>query len=217
MTGPNKYEETSEGYDEEAEAAGWLGAEVAFGLMYRHVRPGQSILDIGIGTGLGSILFKKAGLLVYGIDLSRDMLDACRRKGIAELTRHDLLAPPYPYGPESMDHAICLGVLHFFGDLSPVFGEAARILRKGGFFAFTVGDRAGDEPPEILVGPEDTKTGGPVTMYRHTPGQIGEWAGRYGFALPQSLSFTAYMDRERTRAMPIRIFLARKGDAEEPA
>jgi len=210
MTEPNKYKEMVEGYDEEAEATGWLGAEVAFGLMYRHIQPGQSILDIGIGTGLGSVLFKKAGLRVYGIDRSPEMLDACRGKGITELTRHDLLAPPYPYGSGSIDHAVCIGVLHFFGDLSPVFGEAARILRKGGFFAFTVSDRSEDEPAEIVVGPENSKTGGPVTMFRHAPGQIGEWAGKSGFTLPRSLLFTAYMNRERTKPILIRLFLARK-------
>ena len=48
-----------EAYDEEAEATGWLGPEVAFGLAYKYIQPGQSILDIGIGTGFGSILFAK--------------------------------------------------------------------------------------------------------------------------------------------------------------
>ena len=46
-----------EAYDEEAEATGWFGPEVAFGLIYKYIQPGQSILDIGIGTGLGSVLF----------------------------------------------------------------------------------------------------------------------------------------------------------------
>jgi|GEM_PF-5571654 len=69
------------GYDEEAEATGWFGPEVAFGLAYAHVHHGQSILDIGIGTGLGSALFKKAGLQVHGMDISPEMLEACRKKG----------------------------------------------------------------------------------------------------------------------------------------
>jgi len=36
-------------YDEEAEATGWFGPEVLFGLAHKFIRPGQSILDIGIG------------------------------------------------------------------------------------------------------------------------------------------------------------------------
>lgn len=62
-------------YEDEAEACGWFGPEVAFGMAYKYVQPGQSILDIGIGTGLGSVLFRKAGLKVYGMDISPKMLD----------------------------------------------------------------------------------------------------------------------------------------------
>ena len=37
----------SKAYDEEAKAVGWLGPEAAFGLIYKEIQPGQSILDIG--------------------------------------------------------------------------------------------------------------------------------------------------------------------------
>jgi hypothetical protein len=46
--------EKTEAYDDEAEATGWFGPEVAFGLMYKYIQPGQPVLDIGIGTDLGS-------------------------------------------------------------------------------------------------------------------------------------------------------------------
>ena len=140
-------------YAEEAEATGWFGPEVVFGLSYTFVKPDQSMLDIGIGTGLSSDLFRKAGLRVHGIDISPQMLDACRSKGLTELALHDLTKTPYPFQAESMDHAVCTGVLNFFSDLSPVFKETNRILRPGGLFAFVVGDRAEDEPGEIAVGP----------------------------------------------------------------
>ena len=72
-----------EKYDQEATATGWLGPEVAFGLAYKYINHGQKILDIGIGTGLGSILFYKAGLNVFGMDVSNEMLAACHSKGFA--------------------------------------------------------------------------------------------------------------------------------------
>jgi len=133
-------------YDDDAEAARWYRPEVAFGLAYEYLHPGQSILDIGIGTGLGSVLFRKAGLDVHGKDASREMLDACRSKGFTALTLHDLERSPYPYDAESMDHAICVGVLNFFSDLPPIFEETARVLRRGGLFVFVVGDREENEP-----------------------------------------------------------------------
>jgi predicted TPR repeat methyltransferase len=197
-------------YDDEAEASGWFGPEVAFGLAYTYVQPGQSILDIGIGTGLGSVLFHKAGLKVYGMDISPTMLDACRSKGFTALQLHDLSKPPYPYDSESMDHAVCVGVLNFFSDLSPMFKETARILQKGGLFAFVVGDRVEREAYEVKVEPEHTRSERTVTMYRHSPKQIDTWLERYGFELVRSLAFTVFMDRERTRIMPAKAYLARK-------
>ena len=203
-------------YDDEAEATGWYGPEVAFGLTYAHVQPGQSMLDIGIGTGLGSILFRKAGLDIHGIDISPQMLDACRRKGFSSLRLHDLGKTPYPYDSESMDHAVCSGVLNFFNDLSPVFQEVGRILRQGGLFVFVVGDCAENEPHSIEVGAEHTKSEKTVTMYRHNAKQIAEWMACYGFEPLRSLSFVVFMDRERSKSMPARSYLARKRTGIEP-
>jgi predicted TPR repeat methyltransferase len=205
-----------EAYDEEAKATGWLGPEVAFSLASEYIQPGQSILDIGIGTGLCSIPFRKAGLKVYGMDVSQEMLDACRSKGFTDLTCHDLTKRPYPYPSKSLDHAVCLGVLQFFSDLSPVFGETARILRQGGLFVFAVLDRAEDEALELVVPAEHTKLGVPVTMYRHGARQLDTWTTGNGFVLLRSLAFTVFMDREKTRRLQTRAYLVRqKGGIEQ--
>jgi predicted TPR repeat methyltransferase len=203
-------------YDEEAEATGWYGPQVVFGLTYAHVQPGQSMLDIGIGTGLGSILFLKAGLEIHGMDISPQMLDACRSKGFSSLHLHDLSKTPYPFDSESIDHAVCTGVFNFFSDLSPVFQEASRILRKSGLFAFVVGDRTENEAHAIEVGAEHTKSENPVTMYLHSAKQIAELMARYGFEPMRDLSFTVFMDRERTKSMSARSYLSRKRTGIEP-
>jgi predicted TPR repeat methyltransferase len=197
-------------YAEEAEATGWFGPEVLFGLSYVYVQPGQSVLDIGIGTGLGSDLFRKAGLKVYGLDISPQMLDACRIKGLQTVKLHDLTKTPYPFAAESMDHAVCTGVMNFFSDLTPVFIETARILRPGGLFAFVVGDRAEEEPGEIAVGPEHTNTDEVITMYLHSPKQIDSYIEKNGFSLIRSLAFTVYLDPERTIATQAKAYLASK-------
>ena len=41
-------------YDKRIKEYGWVGSEVAFGMAYEYTSPSQTILDIGIGTGLGS-------------------------------------------------------------------------------------------------------------------------------------------------------------------
>jgi predicted TPR repeat methyltransferase len=207
------YDENSmvDQYDQEASAVGWLGPEVAFGLAYKYVTPGQTILDIGIGTGLAGMLFHKAGLRVLGMDVSPEMLAACRSKGFpAGLKQHDLRTTPYPYEEGSIDHAVCVGVLNFFEDLNPVFEEAGRILRNGGVFVFVVGDRSPSEEAEMTVDSEHTGSGAPVTMYRHSAEQISMWLADSGFRPLQSLEFAVYMDRGRSARLPARAYLAQK-------
>jgi len=205
----------AEAYDGEAEATGWLGPGVAFGLASEYIQPGQSILDIGIGTGLGSIPFRRARLKVYGMDVSREMLDVCRRKGFTDLTRHDLTKCPYPYSSESMDCVICLGVLQFFSDLSLVFLETTRILRKGGLFIFVVGDRTENEAMEVVVEAELTKLGVAVTMYRHSVRQIKTWTTESNFIMIRDLPFTVYMDCQKRRSFQVRAHLVRKREGIE--
>ena len=68
-------------YERQVAEQAWHGHEIMFGLMYEYVRPGESLLDIGIGTGLSSLLFHKTGLRVSGFDNSTDMLKGCEPKG----------------------------------------------------------------------------------------------------------------------------------------
>ena len=164
----------------------------------------------GVGTGLGSGLFRKAGLAIHGMDISPEMLHGCRRKGFTALKQHDLTRPPYPYDSESMDHAVCTGVLNFFSDLSPVFQEVSRIVRHGGLFAFTVWDRFENQAHAMEVGPAHTTSEETVTIYRHGTKQVTEWMARYGFEPLRDLLFTAFMDREKTKQTSARAYLVRK-------
>lgn len=197
-------------YEEEAEATGWFGPEVVFGLAYAYVQSSDLMLDIGIGTGLGSDLFRKAGLEVHGMDNSQQMLEACRSKGINSLQLHDLRISPYPYEPASFDHAVCTGVMNFYRELSVVFKETARLLKAGGLFAFVVGDRTENEPAAIVVGPEHTHTDEQVTMYRHSQEEIGRWLKNHNFSLIRSLPFTMFLDRKQVRKVGAKAYVARK-------
>ena len=202
-----------EQYDEVALATGWQGPAQVFRLASRSIEPGQTLLDIGIGTGLGSERFALAGLDVYGMDISDDMLEICRKKRFtARLVRHDLKVFPYPFGNASCNHIVSTGVFQFFSDLDRVFGEVNRILSERGMFIFITGDRKPDEPCEFVVAPEQTVIGVPVTMYRHTREQIEGWLAKNGFRFADSVGFMAYMDRERQETFPVRAYLARKVD-----
>lgn len=208
---PTRMSETINHYDDDAQATGWHGPAVVFGLAFRYIQPDQTLLDIGIGTGLGSALFYKAGLNVTGMDISEEMLDLCRKKGFAvRLVCHDLTVSPYPFGDASCDHAVSTGVFQFFENLDPVFGEVGRILRDGGIFIFVTGDRGPGEDAMVIVGAEQTGTSSPVPMYRHIPGEVTGWLEKHGFQLVDTLEFTVWKDMKRSERFPARAYLAQK-------
>ncbi len=169
-------------YDAMAHANYWH-PEALFGLCLDYLKPGERLLDLGIGTGLGAAPFASFGLRVTGMDSSAEMLALCREKRIAEeLKEHDLLQLPWPFAGEAFDHAIALGVLHFLPDLEPVFAEAGRLLRQGGTFTFTTKAPARQESD-----PYEGETIQNTTLYLHRSGYLERVLAGAGFVLLKEL------------------------------
>lgn len=172
-------------YDDQVRAYGAYLAEVLFGLAYEAVRPGQRLIDLGIGSGLSAALFAKAGLEVYGMDFSPAMLDLCRAKGIAvDLRQQDLLQTPWPYDDQFFDHAVCCGVLHFIGELDSIFAETGRVMRPGGLFAFTT------KAPARPLGAGQTfdrQLSDGLDVFSHAPAYVQPVLDRHGFRRDKAL------------------------------
>jgi predicted TPR repeat methyltransferase len=188
-------------YDDQIRAYECYLAEVLFGLSYEYTRPGEELLDLGIGSGLSAALYAKAGLRVSGVDFSAAMLDLCRAKEIAaDLRQHDLQNVPWPYSPAAFDHAVCCGVLHFIPDLEVVFAETRRVLRPGGIFDFTTKSPAGQVWPQTY---ERVTTGG-FDVFSHSPAYLESLIDRAGFQRVKQLRcfvgddvFCAWVVRKR--------------------
>lgn len=172
------YHHRADSYDQEAREYGCYGHEVLFGMCFEYIRKGQRLLDLGIGTGLGSQNFAQLGLQVYGIDLSGDMLDACEKKGFTDqLRRCDISCEAIPCANGFFDHVISSGVLHFLEDLAGIFTEVQRVIRVGGIFAFSIAPT--DSGPPYLT----EKTGWGVDIVRHSPKHLVQILNQCGFQL----------------------------------
>ncbi len=184
-------------YDQRARETNWLGPEIIFRLAYEYVKPGDSVLDLGIGSGLSSILFHKAGLRVYGLDGSSEILEVCESKCFAvELKQHDLRSVPLPYPSGFFDHVVSVAVLNFFRDLAPLFEETARIIKDGGIFAFTVEEQKSDQDDRYEINrvnvSEKPKAETAVTLFRHSDDYIAKLLDDSGFIQLKSLEFLAF-------------------------
>ena len=109
----------------------WIGNR-EFALLARLLgaKPGETLLDVGCGTGYFTQRFsREAGLKVTGMDIAPEMLDLARTKApeIA-LVRADAACPPFV--DRAFDHVVAITSLCFVSDEGRVLREMARVARR---------------------------------------------------------------------------------------
>jgi SAM-dependent methyltransferase len=153
--------------------AGWyestlLGDATVPDAALRLLGPGPGrLLDIGCGTGFHSALFADAGWSVVGVDPSEDQLQLARARGLDVVRGH---GEELPFGDGEFDAVVSTWTHTDVDDFAAVCREAARVLRRGGPFAY-----AGTHP--CFVGPHSLFVAGEGVPELHTG-----WyrrAGRY--------------------------------------
>jgi SAM-dependent methyltransferase len=105
------------------------------------VRPGETVLDLGSGAGLDSILAARrvgpSGRVV-GIDFTPAMIEKARRNVRAlGLANVEFLAAPVealPLADGTADVALCNGLFNLCPDKPKALAEVYRVLRPGGRF-----------------------------------------------------------------------------------
>jgi SAM-dependent methyltransferase len=124
------------------------------------LRPGETVIDLGCGGGIDTILAAKTvapGGEAIGLDTLPEMIEAAARHaraaGVANVRwlRGDMEAIPLP--DSRVDVVISNGVVNLSPRKSRVFAEMHRILRPGGRFALADIVLDDDLPPEIATDP----------------------------------------------------------------
>jgi putative AdoMet-dependent methyltransferase len=104
--------------------------------------PDQAILDLGIGTGNLADRFQKAGCKIWGVDFSRNMLEAAGEKlPEAQLILADLNSEFHSLLPNSYSRIVSAYTIHEFNlqtKLKIITDLAKNSLEKGGYFV--IGD-----------------------------------------------------------------------------
>lgn len=134
---------------------------VANHLAWAEIDEGETVLDLGCGGGIDSILAARrtgpAGRVI-ALDFLPEMLartDASvAEAGLANVQTLEGEIEAIPLPDASVDHVISNGVINLAPRKSRVLAECARVLRPGG--KLTVSDLTVDDeelPPEILTNP----------------------------------------------------------------
>jgi predicted TPR repeat methyltransferase len=132
-------------------------------------REGLAILDLGCGTGLSGLAFKDMARRLDGIDLSPVMIEKARARRIYDhLAVGDIEALP----DGDYDLLLAADTLVYLGDLTQILAAAARSLRPGGVFLFTM-ERKDGEGFEL----------GPKRRWRHSEHYLREETAKAGFAV----------------------------------
>lgn len=109
--------------------------------MLRHVevKPGQTYIDVGTGTGAAPIyLAQRYGLQVTGVDLDPEQIEVARRNsaGIphAEFITDDMTNLNFPDG--KFDIVATSKATHHASDWQQAVREMARVLKPGGHLVY---------------------------------------------------------------------------------
>jgi predicted TPR repeat methyltransferase len=133
---------------------------------------GLEILDIGCGTGLAGVALKERAARLVGIDLSPEMIEHARERGIYDQLEVAEITEWLKETEGQFDLIVACDCLVYFGDLQPVAALAARRLKPGGCFAFTT--ERGEKFPFHL-----TDSG----RYTHHPDHVREVAASAGLTV----------------------------------
>lgn len=134
--------------------ASFDGAHSRLEYLARQLKPGATVLNIGVGNGLFEAEAQRRGLVIYSLDPSQAAIDALR----ARLNLGDRAQVGYsqqmPFPDAHFDAVVASEVLEHLDDatLTASLPEIKRVLKPGGSFLGTVPARE-DLADQMVVCP----------------------------------------------------------------
>jgi ubiquinone/menaquinone biosynthesis C-methylase UbiE len=117
------------------EQTGERNSKIEEVVFWFQIRPGNSVLDVGTGTGvLLPVLSREIGSggLLTAMDFSSRMLDKARERscpGMRYLLNGAVMA--IPLRSERFDHVTCFSAFPHFPDKKKALQEMVRVLKRG--------------------------------------------------------------------------------------
>jgi ubiquinone/menaquinone biosynthesis C-methylase UbiE len=163
------YDDIAEWYDQLTRCEPWNDAVLTAVLRLLPDFCGGRVLDLATGTGHAARALAGRGARVTGIDLNESMLEIARRH-----EQEQPLGIEYVNGDartldafaddrfDGVMASLCLGDIE---DLDAVLGASRRVLRHGGWFAWSVPHPCFTPPAAVVTQTEDGRPAKLVTGY----------------------------------------------------
>jgi predicted TPR repeat methyltransferase len=159
----------------------------------KRLREYRFVLDLGCGTGLMAQALEGVFSSMEGVDLSPRMLEKAEKTKLYDALHEGELVSFLAARPSAeADLVVAADVFVYMAALDAAFREAHRVLKREGFFAFTVQAHEGDT---FILG-EDAR-------YAHSEAYLRELADAVGFTM---VIFERVSTRE-DRGVPVPGFL----------
>lgn len=156
---------------------------------------GLDVLDLGCGTGLSGAALRGLARQLTGIDLSPGMLARARECGFYDRLIEGDIVQVLAGQDACFDLVAAADVFVYIGDLEAVVESARRVLRPGGWLAFSV---------ESLSGGEYRLQ--PTGRYAHAPAYIEALARRHGFERVAEQAVTLRVEQGRPVAGQLQLW-----------
>lgn len=140
----SEFDGKAKGY-ESRRLASWYKAQAELALSHAHPHAGDTVLDVGCGTGwlLRQLMGRHSGVTGLGLDISPAMIEAARERarvegisGLTFVTGDWMQIDPLPllqaHGLRSTELAICVSTFHYFADPARALKNMFEAVGPGG-------------------------------------------------------------------------------------
>jgi predicted TPR repeat methyltransferase len=182
---------------------GYRTPELLKGLLHDHMGGApvlDAALDLGCGTGLCAPMLRPLARRLAGVDLSEKMLDKALEAGLYDELACADIVEWLRQQEAAWDLVLAADVLVYFGDLAPLFGQVARVLRRGGWFGFSVESLAAESSSGYAITASN--------RFAHTPAYVRACAQAAGLTLVDQRD--AVLRREHGAEVAGLLFLLRR-------
>ena len=134
------YDNWAEDYEQRILSYGYSTPAVTAGFFGRYVKPEDgAVLDAGAGTGITGAVLEPLGYRdLVGIDISPNMLELARKKGVYKDLLRMELGGPLDFPSDAFAAIVSTGVFAAGHAPPESFEELIRVSKPGGYVIFSV-------------------------------------------------------------------------------